>query len=79
MIVHNEHLPRGLGNSGGYIQELMKGRDGQFRDATIKMATRGRQQTLLHRPIQLEARCPDRQQKPINDAEKPTEKLTNDV
>ncbi len=62
------------------IQELMKGQDGQFRGATVKMATRGRQQTLLHRPIQLlyplEVRCPEM---PTNDAEEPDTEQEADV
>ncbi len=76
MIVYNEHLPRGLWKLGR-IQELMKGRDGQFRGATVKMATRGR---LLHRPIQLlyplEVRCPE---EPTNDAEEPDTEQEADV
>ena len=52
VIVHDEHLPRGLWKLGR-IQETIKGRDGQIRGATIRVARRDRQQDLLHRPIQL--------------------------
>ncbi len=82
VIVYNKHLPRGLWKLER-IQELMKGRDGQFRRATVKMATRGRQQTLLHRPIQLlyplEVRCPNGPEKPTNDAEEPDTEQEADV
>jgi len=36
VIVHDEHLPRGLWKLGR-IQEVMKGRDGQIRGATVKL------------------------------------------
>ena len=52
VIVHDEQLPRGLWKLGR-IQELFKGRDGHYRGATVRMATRDRQQVLLRRPIQL--------------------------
>ena len=62
VIVHDEHLPRGLWKLGR-IQETIEGRDGQIRGATIKMAKRDRQQDLLRRPIQLlyplELCCPN--------------------
>ena len=52
VIVHDEHLPRGLWKLGR-IQETLKGRDGQIRGAKVKMAKRDRQHDLLHQPIQL--------------------------
>ena len=52
VIVHDEHLPRGLWKLGR-IQETLKGRDGQIRGAKVRMAKRDRQHDLLHRPIQL--------------------------
>ena len=62
VIVHDEHLPRGLWKLGR-IQETIEGRDGQIRGATIKMAKRDKQQDLLRRPIQLlyllELCCPN--------------------
>ena len=65
VIVHDERLPRGLWKLGR-IQEVMKGRDGQVRGATVRMANRDRQQVLLHRPIQLlyplEVECVDDEQ-----------------
>lgn len=52
VIVHDEHLPRGLWKLG-VIQDTITGQDGQIRGATVKMAKRDKQQDLLRRPIQL--------------------------
>lgn len=81
VIVHDEHLPRGLWKLGR-IQEVMMGRDGQIRGATVRMAVRDRQQVLLRRPIQLlyplEVKCQDNRETPPSEAEEP-EKATNKV
>ena len=52
VIVHDEHLPRGLWKLGK-IKTVMKGRDGQIRGATVKMANKDGREVLLSRPIQL--------------------------
>ena len=52
VVVHAEHLPRGLWKLG-VIQETIQGRDGKIRGALVKMAKRDRQQEFLRRPIQL--------------------------
>ena len=52
MIVRDDHLPRGLWKLGKTVS-LIKRRDGQVRLATVKMASRNRQQLLLRRPMQL--------------------------
>ena len=52
VVVHDENLPRGFWRLGR-VEEVLTGRDGQIRGATVRLASRNRQQTLLHRPIQL--------------------------
>lgn len=52
VVVHNESLPRGLWKLGR-IQEIITGRDGKIRGATVKVASQNRQHPLLRRPIQL--------------------------
>lgn len=50
VVVHDENLPRGLWKLGK-IQEVIVGRDGEIRGATVKVASRNRQHSLLRRPI----------------------------
>ena len=52
VIVHDEHLPRGLWKLGKIVS-VMKGRDGFIRGATVKIGNRDGQEVLLNRPIQL--------------------------
>ena len=52
VVVHDENLPRGFWRLGR-IEEVISGRDGKIRGATVRLASRNRQKTLLHRPIQL--------------------------
>ena len=52
VVVHDEGLPRGFWKLGK-IQEVIVGRDGQIRGATVKVASRNRQYSRLRRPIQL--------------------------
>jgi hypothetical protein len=52
VIVHDDHLPRGLWKLGK-IREVLMGRDGQIRGAVVKVARRNQQHVLLRRPIQL--------------------------
>ena len=70
MIVHDEHLPRGLWKLGR-VQELFEGRDGHCRGAIVKTVTRDRQQVLLRRPITLlyplELKNPDEDKVSVNE------------
>lgn len=52
MIVKDDHMPRGQWKLG-IVQEIMSGRDGLTRAATVKVVSRDRQQSMLRRPIQL--------------------------
>lgn len=52
VIVKDEHLPHGLWKLG-YVKELLTGKDGQTRAATVRIVSRDRQHTILNRPIQL--------------------------
>ena len=52
VVVHDENLPHGFWKLGR-VEEVIAGRDGRVRGATVKLAARNRQQTLIHRPIQL--------------------------
>ena len=52
VIVHDERLPRGLWKLGRIV-DVMRGRDGQIRGATVKMASEDGHGALLRRPIQL--------------------------
>jgi hypothetical protein len=52
VVVHDENLPRGF-RKLGRVEEVIAGRDGRVRGATVKLAAINRQQTLIHRPIQL--------------------------
>ncbi len=51
VIVHDDSLPRGFWKLGR-VQKLYPGRDGLFRSALVRVATRERQHTLLKRPLQ---------------------------
>ena len=52
MIVHDEGLPRGFWKLGK-IEKVIAGRDGRIRGAVVRLPAQGRQQSLLHRPVQL--------------------------
>ena len=52
VVVHNEHLPRGLWKLGKIVS-VMKGRDNLVRGATVKIGTKDGRRILLNRPIQL--------------------------
>ncbi len=52
VIVHDDGLPRGLWKLGR-IERIITGRDGQARGASVRVASRDRQSTHLHRPLQL--------------------------
>lgn len=52
VIVHEEGLPRSFWKLGR-IKELIVGKDGQTRGATVRVAGRGRNHTTLNRPLQL--------------------------
>ena len=52
VVVHDENLPRGFWKLGR-VEEVIAGRDGRVRGAAVRLASRKRQQTLIHRPIQL--------------------------
>ena len=52
VVVHEESLPRGFWRLG-LVKELIKGRDGVPRGATVKLAPKSGKWSLLHRPIQL--------------------------
>jgi len=51
VIVHEESLPRGFWKLG-LVKELFKGRDGVTRGAIVKLASKSRRPSFLHRPIQ---------------------------
>jgi len=52
VVIKDEQLPRGQWKLG-VVQSLLTGRDGQARAATVKLASSGRQHSVLRRPIQL--------------------------
>ena len=52
VVVHDEGLPRELWKLGK-IQKIIVGRHGKIRGATVKVALRNRQHSLLRRQIQL--------------------------
>ena len=52
IVIHDDSLPRGLWKLGR-IQEVFPGADGLPRSALVRVASRGKQHTLLKRPIQL--------------------------
>ena len=75
VIVHDEHLPRGLWKLGKIIS-VMKGRDGLIRGATVQMAASNGRKAVLNRPIQLlyplEVQAPEpvsKENAPANDSE----------
>ena len=47
VIVHDKHLPRGLWKLGRIV-DVMRGRDGQIRGATVKMKSEDGQVLLRH-------------------------------
>ena len=52
VVIKDEHLPRGQWKLG-VVQESMVGKDGQVRAATIRLASRCGQHSILSRPVQL--------------------------
>ena len=52
VVVHDESLPRGSWKLGR-VRNLIVGRDGQTRGATVSVAGKNRQATYLNRPLQL--------------------------
>ena len=50
--MHDETSPRGLWKHGR-VQEVLTGRDGHPRAATVRVASRDCQHVLLKRPLQL--------------------------
>ena len=52
VIVHDEHLPRGLWKLGK-VETLREGQDGHIRAATVKMGASDGRKVLLNRPVQL--------------------------
>ena len=74
VIVHDEHLPRGLWRLGK-ITSVRKGQDGQVRGATVKIANSDGQKVLLNRPIQLLYPLEVRASEPVSEVNP----YTNDV
>lgn len=52
VVIHSDQEKQGFWNLG-VIQEIIPGRDGEIRGAIVKQAERGRNHTLLRRPVQL--------------------------
>ena len=52
VIIHDENLPRSFWKLGR-IQDLIVGKDGQTRGATVSIAGKNRRFTSLNRPLQL--------------------------
>ena len=52
VVVHDESLPRGPWKLGK-VQEIIAGRDGKIRGATVKVSSNNRQHSMLRRPVQL--------------------------
>ena len=52
VVVHEEHLPRGFWRLGR-VEDVIAGKDRRVRGAAVRLASRDRQQTLIHRPVQL--------------------------
>ena len=52
VIVHEEGLPHSFGKVGR-IQDLIVGKEGKTRGATIRVAGKNRHFTSLNRPLQL--------------------------
>jgi hypothetical protein len=52
VIVHDESLPRSFWKLG-YVRNLIVGKDGQTRGATVSLASKNRCFTSLNRPLQL--------------------------
>ena len=52
IVIHDEGLPRSLWKLGN-IKELIVGRDGLTRGASVSVATKGRSCATLNRPLQL--------------------------
>ena len=52
VIVHDESLPRSFWRLG-HIQDLIIGKDGKTRGATVEIAGKNRNFTSLNRPLQL--------------------------
>ena len=52
VVVHDENLPRGFWRLGR-VEQVIAGRDGRVQGAAVRLASRSRQQTLIHGPIQL--------------------------
>jgi len=52
VIVHDEHLPRGLWKLGR-VHSVIKGRDGLIRGAVVKLTNKEGREILLNRPVQL--------------------------
>lgn len=81
MIVHDDHLPRGLWKLGS-IQEVMVGQDGLIRGAVVRVASRDRQHLYLRRPIQLlyplEVRCKQPSSIPESQVRIPPEEVIPD-
>ena len=73
VVVHSTDQPRGFWKLGR-IMELLVGRDGEVRGAVVRVTAKGRQATVLQRPIQLlyplevPPPCPELEQLP-NDPE----------
>lgn len=81
VIVHDDHLPRGLWKLGS-IQEVMVGQDGLIRGAVVRVASRDRQHLYLRRPIQLlyplEVRCKQPSSIPESQVRIPPEEVIPD-
>ena len=83
VIVSDDSLPRGQWKLG-IVQELLKGKDGMVRAATVKIASSDQQYSTLKRPIQLlyplEIRCESSITQPVTtSAPEPAEDATEQV
>ncbi len=51
MLVHDENLPRGLWRLGR-VEQLVVGTDGNVRGVAVRVASKGRNATVVNRPVQ---------------------------